>query len=259
MTYHSVKKKQTPRSLYIGVSILLVFLFCFFWTSFRGVFIPIIVPLAERYGVAQTFVGKGIIALDDFFVSKKKIAKENRNLLLTIERLENELALSKSELKEYTTLVRDGVATSSIVVVMYPLVTDYGTMYSTVLLSKGFKSGITEGSLVYVRGRQAVCTVINVYTNSSLCKLFSGYGETTEAVVGSTTVYLKGDGGSAFIAEVPKEDSVKEGDAVYLKKDQSFIVGEVVHVERDAQSAFWKMYVKGAYNPLTSTLFYTNQ
>jgi hypothetical protein len=101
--------------------------------------------------------------------------------------------------------------------------------------------------------------VTEVYVNSSLCKLLSAYGETVEGVAGGVTVFMKGDGGSSFTADVSKDDVIHEGDVVYLKSDPTFALGEVREIRRDQQAAFWKIFIRSYYSPLTSSTFYASQ
>lgn len=259
MIYHSVKKKQTPRFVYFGIAIFSLTVFVFSWTSIRTIIVPVVVPLANAYGVSKTGFGKMISAIDATLVSKKSLVKNNQELSLTVERLENDLALSQAKVRELEDMSTGTSSSAAPVLVMYPVVTDYSRLYSTVILSKGFKSGVTVGSLVYMRGRHLACTITEVYVNSSLCKLFSAYDETVEGVVGGVTVFVKGDGGSSFVADISKDDAIKEGDVVYLKSDPSYALGEVREIRRDEQAAFWKIYIRSYYNPLTSSSFYTSR
>jgi cell shape-determining protein MreC len=259
MTYHSVKKKQTPRIVYFGVVLFILAGVIFSWVHIRGALASIFVPFAESYGISTTFVGRAVVQMDTTLTSKHTLGVENAQLRLNVERLENELAENMAHTRELEDVVTLATSTLSPVLVMYPLVTDYSRLYSSILLSKGFKSGISLNDIVYLRGRQAVCTIIEVRANSSLCKLFSAYDEQTEAVVGGTTLFMKGNGGSSFVAEVTKDQHVEEGAVVYLKRDQTLSVGIVTQVDRDPQSAFWKIYVRGMYNPLSSMVFYTSK
>jgi cell shape-determining protein MreC len=194
-------------------------------------------------------------SLVELFTNKHTLIVKIRELEMNVEYLENELRERDGLLRELGSNASSSIKT----IAMYPLMKDRTEIYSTIVLSKGFKDGLTEGLLVYLRGRQPVCVLKEVHQKTSLCKLFSAHGEEIDGVVSSTTLFLKGDGGGSYVGEVPRETIIQNGDAVYLKSDETMILGTVVDVARDNQAAFWKVYVRGAYNPLTSTIFYTNQ
>lgn len=259
MTYHSVKKQPRSKVFSFGLSIIGLFLFVVFWPTFRSLLLPVFEPVASKIGVSDTVIGKFFSSFDAAFTSKSKLEKENRALSLTIEHLENDLALREASLRQLGGVSLSGVPASTAVLVLHPLMRDVSTIYSTLLLSKGFKEGVQQGSLVYIRSRQAVCKITAVYTSTSLCTLFTSRDEITEGVVGSSTVFLSGAGGSSFTASIARGDGIKEGDVVYLKEDQSYTLGSVVKVDRDMQSAFWKVYVRGGYSPTSAHVFYSNQ
>jgi cell shape-determining protein MreC len=259
MTYLSDKKRAKAHyKVYFILFVCLVVLI-YTWQSIQKIIHPITEPIAYKYNTSKSILSIVPSSVVTFFSSKYSLARKNSELEISIERLENELAKESSQLREVSTLVGADVSTSTPVVVMYPLIEDITSIYSTVLLSKGFKDGVTVNSVIYIRGRQAVCFVKEVYTNSALCKFLSAYGETIEGVSKDTTLYLKGNGGGTFISDIPRGSSIAVGDVVFLKKDQTMTLGSIVNIERDDQAAFWKVYVRGGYNPITSHIFYTNQ
>lgn len=259
MTYHSVKKQPRSKYFKFGVSILLLMLFVVFWPTLRSLLVPVFAPVASQVGLTNTLLGKVFRSFDTTFTSKASLARENQSLALLVERLENELALRDGNSREVDTAVASVSSSSEPILVMYPLMRDMTTVYSSVLLSKGFRDGVVEGSLVFVRGRHAVCFISDVYVSTSLCTLFTAHQENTEGVIGSSTVFLSGNGGSSYTASVSQGEGVNVGDIVYLKENPLYTLGEVVRVDKDMQAAFWKVYVKSGYNPITSHAFYMSQ
>lgn len=259
MTYLSDRKKSRLQYKYYIVVVLVLGVIVYFWTGIRSALLPYSEPVAVKYGLSKSYTKAAPSSFFTFFSSKYTLASKNKELELSVERLENELALRNSKLRELYSIESNSISTSTRVIVMYPLLEDITSVYSTVLLSKGFKDGVTVDMVVYIRGRQPVCVIKEVYTSTSLCKLFSAYGESIEGVLGDVTLYVKGDGGGTYLADIPRGTVITDGDPVYLKRDQSMVLGNVVSVTRDDQAAFWKVYIRGAYNPTNSHIFYTNQ
>ncbi len=177
------------------------------------------------------------------------------------EELENRIAELQAQAHSQIVAEDDAPTSKKPPVVMYPLAQDITSLYSTLLLSKGFKDGVKEDSLVYVRGRQPVCTVISLHADTSLCKLLSASGNQVEGVVLSTgeTLTLSGIGGGNFLAQTPKELPLMVGEIVMYRADQTMKLGEIVEIKNDPQDVFAKVYIRGAYNPLTSSLFYVDR
>ena len=88
-------------------------------------------------------------------------------------------------------------------------------------------------------------------------------GEVIDGVtVSSTTpisLALKGLGGGSFVADVPRDTSVTVGSVVALKGNQTMILGTVTSIIHDDQASSWFVFVRGAYNPMTSNVFYISK
>lgn len=239
-------------------ALVLLLLVVYYWSALRSFVYPYIEPVVRGYSSTKGTITLMPSFVSTYFVSHKILAEKNTQLEIAIERLENELALRDAFIREQD-LTRDAeLSNSPSVIVMYPLTEDITKLYSTILLSKGFKDGVEEGSFVYVRGRQPVCTITEVHDQTSLCELLSKGKRVTEGVTASGTVMLSlsGVGGGNFIAEVPKTTPVSVGDNVYLRNDPSLQLGSVVSIKEDDQSTGMKLYVRGVYNPVTSSVFY---
>jgi cell shape-determining protein MreC len=241
--------------MWYGIVIILIIGLFYFWPIVRIMMRFYSDPLLVTYSFTTRTVGAIPQSLFELFRNKHELSVKNRELEMNIERLENEVKLRDGLIQE----LRGQTASSSKIIVMYPLMRDITELYSTIVFSKGFKDGITEGALVYIRGREPVCIIKEVYQKTSLCKLFSAYGEEIDGVASSTTLFLKGDGGGSYTSEVSRDTPLQNGEPVYLKSDETMVLGTVVDIVRDNQAAFWKVYVRGAYNPLTSSIFYVDQ
>ena len=92
-----------------------------------------------------------------------------------------------------------------------------------------------------------------------VCRLLSASGTEIEGVASSTTLFLKGAGGGTFTADVPRDSVVALGEQVYLKSNSTFMLGTVIDILTDDQASSLRVYVRGAYNPVTSNVFYLSK
>jgi cell shape-determining protein MreC len=260
MKYHSVNRARKQRSyIQLGLGIIAFILFVHYWAQFRSVVYPLTEPLIRGYGASKVSLHLVPHFVTTYFSTHKSLADRNASLELAIERLENQLAHEDSQLREDAAIAsstKNGGTVSTII--LYPIAQDATRLYSTILLSKGFRNGIEKDALVYIRGQQAVCTVAEVYDKTSLCELLSKSGKASEGVTSqsSITLSLVGAGGGNFTAEVAKGSPVAIGETVYLRSDQNFTLGTVVDIQEEVQSTGATVYVRGAYNPVTSSVFY---
>lgn len=260
MTYLSDRARARKTYVYYGLLIIIFSLVVYMWPTIH----KRLYPYLENITILTSNLKISILNIPSsigiYFTSRKNLETRNMDLSLSIERLLNELAEKDSILKERGFLETNGMPITTSSMVMYPVMRDITNIYSTLILSKGFKDGVEENSLVYVYGKQPVCIIKEVYNRTSLCQLLSVSGNTLEGVVASSTVlFLKGVGGGTFVADVPKDTDISLGDVVVLKSDQSMTLGKVANIIQDDQASSWYIYVRGAYNPVTSTVFYVNK
>jgi cell shape-determining protein MreC len=256
MTYLSGRSRSRKKYVYMILGFVALIIFVYFWPSIRSFVYPIIEPLARGYKSVKTTSSVLPSSLSTYFSSRSMLGKRNADLENSIERLENQLAQKDALLREQGVMREAGSSTSP-VIVMYPIAEDITKLYSTILLSRGYKDGLVKGGLAYIRGMQPVCEIVEVYTTTSLCELLSKGERVTEGVTqGGVTLTLLGQGGGNFTADLPKATDLLVGEEVYLRSNPSFKLGTVVSVKEDEQGGIEKAYVRGSYNPVTSQVFY---
>lgn len=261
MTYLSDNSRNKKRRWKYFILLVIFALVCYFWPKIRTKIYPKVEPIIVSYSDGKNIITSFPSSISAYFTSREALSTRNDALLLTIERLENSLMEKDSIIKEKKLIEDSGTPTPSTTIIMYPVMRDLTNIYSTLVLSKGFKDGVEEKSLVYLRGRQPVCTVVEVSDNTSVCKLLSSSGNITEGVTASSSLVLslKGNGGGTFVADVLRDTDIKIGDTVYLASDQTMVLGTVSDVIKNNQATSWLVYVRGAYNPVTSSVFYMNK
>lgn len=233
---------------------------CIFWPIVRKYTYRILEPVAIRYGITK----QSFIVFPEFFstyiTSHKTLALENAQLKLENENLVNDIAEKDAKLREYAsidTLYASSTSFHKMPLVLYPLLQDITKLYGTILLSKGYKDGVDVGDTVYIRGNQAVCTIKEVYTSSSLCLLLTASGVVTEGVTSSSSIALTLTGrGGHYLANIARDTPVVAGEVVYLRSNPKVILGKVQQVANNNQDTSWHVFVESAYNPVTSSVFY---
>lgn len=264
MTYLSGKaQKRTTYKKYALIGVVF-FLFVASWPLSKKFLASTLEPAVLGYGSAK----QSFVVFPEFFstyiISHRTLAAKQQELESKVEDLENRLAEKDAIIRD--ALFEDSVSSSTDIslrtrhLVMYPLMQDVTRLYSTVLLSKGFKDGVTVGATVYMKGYQAVCTVKEVYDSTSLCTLFTASDIVTEGVTSSSSIVLSLTGrGGHFLANVPRDTPVSLGEKVYLRSNQKMLIGVVKQILNNNQDTSWHIFVEAPYNPVTSSIFYVQQ
>ncbi len=259
MRYLSDNRPRAKKRIFLVLALVAIVYIMYAWSSVSAFLYARIEPLVSIYGGAKKVAGESGESLLLVTTSKTELYAENKSLMLYIEGLENQIAEKNAVLMEKN-LLDEANSTTSVATIIYPLTRDISSIYATILFSKGLAHDVRVGQIVYVRGMQPVCVVVEVYEKTSLCTLLSKGGVTTEAVIvspsSSLAVTLVGEGGGSFSVIVPKGIPVSLGDEVYLRSNQHMKLGTIVSIIENEQAIGSKLYIQGAYNPLTSSIFY---
>ncbi len=263
MIYLSGKSRKKRQYISYAVYATLFIVVVLFWSFFKKNIYHILEPSVGGYSQVKDSFSIFPEFVSTYTTSHKTFSERQKTLELEIERLENKLAEKEGTIRELsliTLAVNQEQSTQAPPLVLYPLIKDSLGIYSTVLLSKGFKDGIEVNDIVFVRGRQAVCTIKEVYNSSSLCLLLTGDGVTTEGVTASSSIGLSLTGrGGYFLGNIVRDTPIAIGEKIYLRNDPAMLLGEVVDVSNNNQDTSWHIFVRGAYNPVTSSVFYVQK
>lgn len=117
--------------------------------------------------------------------------------------------------------------------------------FDTFVIDKGDQDGVVLGKTVYLSNDIILGEIVSVTGKTSVLKLFSGSGEVTEATNSRTgaNFVLKGEGGSNFTVEVPKDADIIWGDNFTFPADGP-ILATVSFVDTSSQSSFKNIYLK---------------
>lgn len=129
------------------------------------------------------------------------------------------------------------------------------TPYDLFVIDAGTDDGIAAGDLVTVDGDVAIGSVREVFASTATVLLFSAPREKTPIMIGtaSSTVpaIAQGQGGGTFLALVPREVLVAQGDPVSLSTLDTTFFAYVEKVEIDPADSFARVYFKNPVNANT--------
>ncbi len=246
------------------------FVIIFSWFFLRPLFLVVADPFILLYSKTKTSLYSSGQRTKAFFTTKEESLRYIHELEEENSRLHNALSLIEHE--NCTPLPRfDEVGASStdftlldpcvmsalskkpneVILKVSPMTAPVSALYDTVRISKGSVDGIVADDLVYTRGRVVVGKVVSTTRNTSLVLLYAKDGtETFGTLKGNDTSFkVVGNGGSSYIALLPRDVQVKEGDTALLTENQDFALGTVVSVTFLKQDVSQKVYIKGGFNP----------
>jgi cell shape-determining protein MreC len=184
MTYLSDRKQSKNKWQQYLFFVAVLSILVYAWPTLRVKVYPYIESVIFGYGSTKHAFTIVPSSVQSYFTSRASLLEKDRALELNIERLENALAEKNAALREKELLAFNGTTPPlpQSTLVMYPVMRDITSLYKSIVLSKGFKDGVELKSLVYVRGRQPVCIITEIYDKTSLCTLLSASGESVEGL-----------------------------------------------------------------------------
>ncbi len=260
MTYLLDRSNRGGKKPALFILAIFFFVVIFFWPTIQPFIYKTVEPVTRR---TFELLG-GVHILPEFiglyFSSRAVLQQEHELMQSHIEALENQIVEQDLRLRELSLLFVDATTTKQsypLPIIASSLAQDVTRVYSTLILSKGFSEGVEEGGKVYLRGRQIVCFIKDVYARTSQCELFSSFSKTVEGVTASSSVNVTLEGrGGHYIANIVRGTNIYIGEKILLREDQSFVLGEVVEVFDNDQDTSWHILIRGAYNPSASSLYY---
>ena len=124
------------------------------------------------------------------------------------------------------------------------------SLYDTLIIDIGTDGNVSAGQRVFAYGNILIGSVAEVYTNSSLVKLFSTPRETTDVILGAQNAYVQaiGRGGGNFEITLPKDLEVANGAEAVFPGITPYILGVVEEVISDPRDLFQKILLRSPIN-----------
>jgi cell shape-determining protein MreC len=164
------------------------------------------------------------------FGTVSAVELQNENLTQQNALLAAENQALQDKVQSITGLAADGKSVIAGVITRPPV-----SPYDTLVIAAGSAEGISVGMEAFGGGSIPLGTVSSVLEHFSRITLFSAPGTSVLGWVSSkrTPVILKGEGGGALSASVPRSAGIISGDSVSVSGPGSIPIGTVVQVDID--------------------------
>jgi cell shape-determining protein MreC len=203
-----------------------------------------------------------------YFVSKSYLYNQN-------QKLQAEVSFDDARMANYNSIVLDdaslkeilGRTDSKAVMTVAAILSEPSqSPYDTLLIDAGSSQGVTVGDTVFALGDVPIGQVADIYPDSSKVVLFSNPGETTQAIISSSTtipsvtgtvsssassnifVSVVGRGGGNFEIVIPKGFVLQTGDQAVMPGINSYVLAIVQKIISDPRNAFTKALLTSPVN-----------
>jgi len=183
-----------------------------------------------------------------FLSSQQSLVEKNAELSKKIKKMQTELTgydfvvQENLELKNLLFQKKENAVFGAIIA--RPNV----TAYDTFLIDIGENSGIQKGDKILSDENMILGTVEETYPWSAKAILFSTAGKISDTLLGPDNIptQLKGLGGGSFIAELPREMDIREGDSAILPGAPEYVMATVISKEQKSTESFQTIYLRGS-------------
>ncbi len=180
--------------------------------------------------------------------SKSSLISENQTLKEELNKANADLSAQKVIQKENddlkSLLGRNDVKKNIILAAV--LVKPSISPFDVIIIDIGNDKDVKKGDKVLYQNTLVIGEVEEVYTDSSKVKLYSSPGEKILALIGpkSVQVEAEGIGGGNFIAKLPRDIEVNEGDAAVVPSISTSVFGFAQKIEINPAESFQKIIFK---------------
>lgn len=122
--------------------------------------------------------------------------------------------------------------------------------FDTLIIDVGLSDGILVGQNVFAYGDVFLGKVDQVYNKTSVIKLFSSPGETTDTIISGKDIFIQavGRGGQNFEITVPQNIEILKGTQIILPGLKPYILGLVEEIISDPREPFQKLLIHSPIN-----------
>jgi len=242
------KKTLTPAGTGILVAVVSLALVHFFFPHTVSGFLH---TIARPLWSAQQATVVLIEGVPQYLQSKQKLITENSTLQSQIKVMQLQLH-SRNVLYEENKTLKEllGRGTAEDTLLAGILSRPHSSLYDTFVIDIGRTDGVEEGASVVVSGDIVIGVVERVFKNTSLVTLFSTPGVETEIVIGLQQIVATaiGRGGGNFVAQLPRDVGIEEGDSIVIPGVGIKLFGIVETIEVDITQPFQTILFKNPVN-----------
>ena len=244
-------------NLNINIFILIIFIIYFFSFPHFKIFIAKFSnPFFAKINFQNIFVNNSYLNFHNYFSGLENVSLRNKSLEQDLEDRESEIM----NLKE-NSVTANQVSLGPSFVEAKILNQDYFKIYESVILNKGFVDGVAKGNEVYLYPNYFLGNIERIENDKSILSLASSHKKLLKGLLKNNlqpdlVIDLLGLGGGDFSFEIPESVVIATGTLIYLYKDTSKLIGEIIGLEKLETSLYQKVLVRGYYNLATSGRYY---
>ncbi|MDP3735575.1 MAG: rod shape-determining protein MreC [bacterium] len=248
-SFSSRKRLPKRRAVLIAGSVLaLAACLSFFHFGLPSFVLSPISAVGRIAHEARASVAAALESLSGGASSKMRLAGENRVLRERVSALEATLeSLSRRTEDDRVLLASLGRGRGTGERVVGAVIAKPGVLpYDLLLIDVGRDVGVTPGTLVLALGDQPIGVVAEAASRTAKVRLFSSSGETHDVLIGESAlpVVLRGVGGGAFIAELPRDSGISPGALVHWAGSPVRAIGTIEEIEGDETDPFVTAHVR---------------
>jgi cell shape-determining protein MreC len=215
-------------------------------------FIPaVLYPVTTVFWKAESGTIGWFVNMGKLVQSKYSLVKENKRLsdevaardasMLLLDALQKE----NEELKSVVGRIPKGKVILGVILSRPPM-----TPYDTLVIDIGTDDGVKPGDKVYTDGDTLIGDVVEAYAGQSKVSLYSTPGRVIPVIIGETQVETQatGRGGGNFIAKLPGEIGVDEGDTIIMPQIRPHAFGVVERVISETSDSLQTILFKTPVN-----------
>ena len=232
----------------------IVFLLVFFFAIeyfFPKAYSSALYPVASLFWKAEDATVGWFVDMGKMVSSKYRLVKENKRLsdevvarngsILMLDALRKE----NEDLKNALGRMSKGNFVLGVILSRPPM-----SPYDTLVIDIGESDGVKVGNKVYADGDTLIGDVAEVYPSQSKVSLFSTPGRIVPVMVGTSNVETQatGRGGGNFVAKLPVEVGIKEGDTIIMPQLRPHTFGVVERIQVDSSDSLQTILFKAPVN-----------
>jgi cell shape-determining protein MreC len=242
--------ENRSRRLAIGIILGLVFLVFIQYTFPR--FLPtIFYPITTFFWKTESGSVGIVVRMVQMVQSKYSLIKENKRLVDEVSSRDASMLLlgalkkENEELKNTLGRTTEGKVVLGVILSRPPV-----SPYDTLVIDIGAQDGLSVGNKVYTDGDILVGDVAEVYPRQAKVSLYSSPGRVVPVVIGSSNAETQatGRGAGNFIAKLPVELGVEEGDTIVMPQIRPHSFGVVERVMVDSSDSLQTILFKTPVN-----------
>jgi len=239
---NSFRPNRSRKRLFIATIIVLGLYLADIFTggSIRG-----IVRTAGSFVWKSGQAAGDTISNSGYFSARRSLMEENAALREQISRLEERSAAYQVLVEENKSLREMTRAASLGVGVTAPVISSFrASPYGTFLIGAGSADGISPGDIVLSSENFVIGRVAESAAENSLVRELFAAGVETDAILADTGVTVEGSGGGNAKANLSREVSISEGNAVVSPIFGGRAIGIVGAIEEDQVRGLKSAYIR---------------